>query len=129
MLSAHFRFWIAATESSKLSWRSMGRCIPAMGSIVLQYSAARAVYDWYVDWFAQIAIFAAIVIISISGWVVAVRMRRRIKNDLGKTADEGDLTSIETWMKVDEVEEEKHPDRAWVPESPPSDCESTKRDL
>ena len=65
----------------------------------------------------------------ISAWIIGNHMRRRVKKDLGRAADEGDLTSIETWMKVDEVEEKKNPGRAWAPESSPSDYESTKRDL
>jgi hypothetical protein len=68
-------------------------------------------------------------ILGLSSWVVANRMRRRIKKDIGKTTDEGDLTSLETWMKVDEVEEKKSPGQVWAPESSPSDYESTKRDL
>jgi hypothetical protein len=31
-------------------------------------------------------------------------MRRKIRMDLGRKATKEDLTSIETWMKVDEVE-------------------------
>lgn len=57
------------------------------------------------------------IFIAVSSWVFATRMRRRIKDDLGKAADAGDLTSVETWMKVDEVEEKKHPGQAWAPES------------
>ena len=46
-------------------------------------------------------------------------MRRRIKKDLGEVAYEGDLTSIRTWMRVDEVEEKSgaFPNRDWVPKS------------
>jgi hypothetical protein len=32
-------------------------------------------------------------------------MRRKIKSDLGREATDADLTSIETWMKVEEAEE------------------------
>jgi hypothetical protein len=53
-----------------------------------------------------------VLILGLVSWIVASRMRRRIKDDIGKTADEGDLTSIETWMKVDEVEEKKNPGHA-----------------
>jgi hypothetical protein len=71
----------------------------------------------------------AAIIIGVSGWVFATRMRRRIKKDLGRAADDADLASLETWMKVDEVEEKKNPGSAWAPESSPSDYERTKRDL
>jgi hypothetical protein len=55
----------------------------------------------------------------VSAWILGVHMRRRIKKDLGGEAYEGDLTSIETWMKVDEVEEKSgaNPNRDWVPKS------------
>lgn len=56
-----------------------------------------------------------IIITVISCWITGVRMRRRIRKDLGKAPKESDLCSIETWMKVDEVEERKSPDREWVP--------------
>jgi hypothetical protein len=68
-------------------------------------------------------------ILGLSSWIVTNRMRRRIKDDLGRTSLAEDPTSIETWMKVDEVEQKKNPGRAWAPESSPSDYESTKRDL
>jgi hypothetical protein len=44
---------------------------------------------------------------SISSWIIGVQMRRKIRRDLGRKATEEDLTSIDAWMKVDEVE---HPD-------------------
>jgi hypothetical protein len=56
-----------------------------------------------------------IVIIVISSWIIRRRMQQRIKNDLGKTPDKAELISLETWMKVDEIEEKKNPGRAWVP--------------
>ena len=37
--------------------------------------------------------------------VEAIRMRLKIKRDLGRKASDTDLTSINTWMKVDEVEQ------------------------
>ena len=44
---------------------------------------------------------------AISTWIIGVQMKRKIKRDLGRKATDADLTSIETWMKVDEVEEKK----------------------
>jgi len=96
---------------------------------MMAFPRGNTLWIWNVDPVTDTIMFLVILIIGISSWVVGKRMRRRIKNDLGKTADEGDLTSLETWMKVDEVEEKKNPGRAWVPESSPSDYESTKRDL
>jgi hypothetical protein len=71
----------------------------------------------------------AAIIIAVSGWIFATRMRRRIKKDLGRTADDADLASLETWMKVDEVEKKKDPSRAWAPEPSTSDYQPSKRDL
>lgn len=53
----------------------------------------------------------------VSSWIIGFRMRRRIKKDLGRRANQRDLTSMETWMKVDEIEEKKNPGREWVPDS------------
>ena len=52
---------------------------------------------------------AVLVIIgtTISAWITALQMRRKIRRDLGRKAGDADLTSIDTWMKVDEVEQEK----------------------
>src|ERR1700722_16277588 len=41
----------------------------------------------------------------LSGWMIAIRMRRQLRRDLGRRATDADLTSIDTWMKVDEVEQ------------------------
>jgi hypothetical protein len=40
-----------------------------------------------------------------------LRMRLKIKNDLGRKATQADLTSIDTWMKVQEVEQQKDLDK------------------
>jgi hypothetical protein len=47
-----------------------------------------------------------LIFIVISSWIISIRMRRKIKKDLGRKANNLDLTSIDTWMKVDEVEHE-----------------------
>jgi hypothetical protein len=60
---------------------------------------------------------ATIAITSVSAWAVGMRMRRRVKIDLGKTVGDGDLLSIQTWMRVDEIEKKKNPCRDWTPES------------
>ncbi len=60
---------------------------------------------------------AILVITVVTAWVVRMRMRRRVKMDLGKTVDDNDLLSIQTWMKVDEVEKKKNPGGEWAPES------------
>jgi hypothetical protein len=74
-------------------------------------------------------VLGVILFTTITSWIVGIRMRRRIKSDLGRKVHDGDLSSIDTWMKVDEVEEKKHPGKEWAPESSASDYESTKGDL
>lgn len=58
---------------------------------------------------AEIAI-GATVVNAIRSWIEGLRMRLKIKRDLGRKATQADLTSIETWMKVDEVEQRKKPE-------------------
>jgi len=42
-------------------------------------------------------------------------MRRRIRRALGRKATKSDLTSIDTWMKVEEEEEKKDSDNPLNP--------------
>jgi hypothetical protein len=42
---------------------------------------------------------------TVTAWIAAVRMRRRIKRVLGSRATEVELTSINTWMKDEQAEE------------------------
>lgn len=79
------------------------------------------IYFPYLQVTGQFALMLAAVVGAISAWRVAKRMRQRIQEDTGKQVSEGDLTSIETWMKVDEVEQKKHPGQEWAPESDPDD--------
>ena len=47
-----------------------------------------------------------ILVTAISTWILGVRMRRRIKRALGRSVDnEMKLTSLNTWMKVEDAEE------------------------
>jgi len=50
---------------------------------------------------------AILVFTAVSSGIIGVQMRRKVRRDLGRKATEEDLTSLDTWMKVDEVEEEK----------------------
>lgn len=54
----------------------------------------------------EIRLIIAVVTI-VSAWITGIRMRRRIKRALGRKATKGDLTSIDTWMKVEEKEAKK----------------------
>src|ERR1700722_16059042 len=67
-----------------------------------------------------VLVFIGTAIVGIWSRTAAKRMCRRIQNDLGRAPDKGDLISIRTWMKVDEVEEKKHPGSAWAPRPDPS---------
>lgn len=60
---------------------------------------------------------AAMVIIftSVSAWIIGMRMRRKIERDLGREATDADLTSIDTWMKVEEVEQRHEKNRPLGP--------------
>jgi hypothetical protein len=47
-----------------------------------------------------------IAVTTITSWILGVRMRRRIKRTLGVTpTNEMELTSLKTWMNVENVEE------------------------
>jgi hypothetical protein len=48
---------------------------------------------------------AVIIYSSVSAWIIGIRMRRKIKRDLGRKATGADLTSIDTWMEVEAAEE------------------------
>jgi len=47
-----------------------------------------------------------IAVTTIASWILGVRMRRRIKRALGITpGNEMELTSLKTWMNVENAEE------------------------
>ena len=48
----------------------------------------------------------SIIVETIWAWIVGIRMRLKIKKDLGRKATDADLTSIDTWIKVDEAEQQ-----------------------
>lgn len=45
---------------------------------------------------------------SAVSWVTGVKMRRKISTDLGRKATDDDLTSLDTWMEVDEAEKKRN---------------------
>jgi hypothetical protein len=49
----------------------------------------------------------SIILETVWAWIAGFQMRVKIKRDLGRKATEADLSSIETWIKVDEVEQQK----------------------
>jgi len=49
---------------------------------------------------------AIAIVLAISSWILGVRMRRRIKRTLGVNVEsECELTSLNTWMEVEDAEE------------------------
>jgi hypothetical protein len=42
---------------------------------------------------------------TISGWIVTLRTRRRMKRSLGRKATDLELASLNTWMRVEEAEQ------------------------
>jgi len=71
---------------------------------------------WRGGWNVNDTTGTVIIISVVSAWITGVRMRRKIRKDLGRKATNLDLTSIDTWMKVDEVEERKKGNRPLDPE-------------
>ena len=43
--------------------------------------------------------------ITLSGWIVSLRARRRMKKSLGRKATDLELASLNTWMRVEEAEQ------------------------
>jgi hypothetical protein len=54
-----------------------------------------------------LTLIVVLTVTTVSAWITAYRMRRRIKKALGKRATDAELTSINTWMKVEEAEKRK----------------------
>jgi len=53
----------------------------------------------------RLIVFAAIIIgTTVSGWIVTVQMRRRMKKSLRRNATDLELVSLNTWMRVEEAE-------------------------
>jgi hypothetical protein len=44
---------------------------------------------------------------TISAWITIFKMKRKIRETLGRPANDGDLTSLTTWMEVEEKEKHK----------------------
>jgi hypothetical protein len=50
---------------------------------------------------------AVILVTTISGWITAVRLRRRARRAIGRDLMDTELTSLKTWMNVEEAEERR----------------------
>ena len=49
--------------------------------------------------------------LTVSGWIVTVRARRRMKKSLGRKATDLELASLKTWMRVKETEQREEASR------------------
>jgi len=49
--------------------------------------------------------FVAVIALTISGWIVTIQVRRRMKKSLGRKATDLELASLKTWMAVEEAEQ------------------------
>ncbi len=54
-------------------------------------------------------ILIVIIVTTLSAWITAVRMRRRMRRALGRNVTGAELTSLNTWMAVDEAEHRENP--------------------
>ena len=52
---------------------------------------------------AEIGLFF-IIVNAVWAWITGIRMRLKIEKDLGRKATDADLSSIDTWMKVEDAE-------------------------
>jgi hypothetical protein len=50
-------------------------------------------------------IFGFMIALTVSGWIVTVQVRRRMKKSLGRRATDLELASLKTWMMVQEAEQ------------------------
>jgi hypothetical protein len=59
------------------------------------------------DLFDALIAFAAVIAVTVSGWIVTKQVRRRMKKSLGRDASDLELASLKTWMKVEEREQQE----------------------
>jgi hypothetical protein len=52
---------------------------------------------------ADLYVLVSIIAGALSTWILGIKMRRKIRRDLGRKATDADLTSLETWMKIEDV--------------------------
>ena len=53
---------------------------------------------------AEIVDLLRVIYNSVAGWIIGLKMRRKISADLGRKATDNDLVSLDTWIEVDEAE-------------------------
>jgi len=57
------------------------------------------------DVFDTLVEIVAVIALTVSGWIVTNTVRRRMKKSLGRRATDLELTSLKTWMAVEETEQ------------------------
>jgi len=50
-------------------------------------------------------ILGSVIALTVSGWIVTIRVRRRMRKSLGRTPSDLELASLKTWMQVEQEEE------------------------
>ena len=63
------------------------------------------------DVFDGLIEFAAVIALTVSGWIVTSKVRRRMKKSLGRKATDLELASLKTWMRVEETEQREEESR------------------
>jgi hypothetical protein len=58
-----------------------------------------------IDIFDGLIEFAAVIALTVSGWIVTKQVRRRMQKSLGRSASDLELASLNTWMRVEEAEQ------------------------
>ncbi|HEY2170550.1 MAG TPA: hypothetical protein VGJ30_13050 [Candidatus Angelobacter sp.] len=59
------------------------------------------------DAIGTLYILGVVIAAAVSGWIVTMQVRRRMKKSLGRKATDLELASLKTWMKVEEREEQE----------------------
>lgn len=59
------------------------------------------------DMFDNLEEIVAVIALTVSGWIVTARVRRRMTRSLGRKATDLELASLNTWMKVEEREQQE----------------------
>jgi hypothetical protein len=75
-----------------------------IAAMPMEYRLIRIARPWVI-----LAFFIAVT--TVAAWIAAIRSRRRIGRALGRKPSHQDLTSLTTWMKVDEAERGNEGDR------------------
>jgi hypothetical protein len=57
------------------------------------------------DLFDGLFEFVAVIVVTVSGWIVTRQVRRRMTKSLGRSASDLELASLKTWMRVEETEQ------------------------